>query len=184
MFLRPAHHAELAPPRGSGSGVASPRRAIAPRVGRTGDADRQDVACPQARPPNGPIRLIRLVARLPKCGSMSMPPRTASVARAPAIRAPNRSRTPARSVNGWCIGTCAPPAVTSNRAPAMAQITSALLASSGPINVTSSAAAPVRCRRGDSRGCANTRPSGPRPARRTLTSPPAEILDRRQHART
>ena len=47
-----------------------------------------------ARPPSGPMPLIRLVARLPRMGGRSNPPRTASVARAPASRSPNFRRSP------------------------------------------------------------------------------------------
>ncbi len=108
-------------------------RALDP-IGRTSPAF-------SARPPNGPMRLMRLVARLPKIGGTSKPPLTARHARAPAKRSPNLRVSPARSVNAACMGTGALPLVSANVAPATAQVTSVLASSSGPINVTSSAAA-------------------------------------------
>ena len=53
-----------------------------------------------ARPPNGPMRLTRCVARLPSVAGTSNPPRTASVIRVPFTRAPHRRRAPDCTRNG------------------------------------------------------------------------------------
>ena len=87
-----------------------------------------------ARPPNGPMRLTRCVARLPSTAGTSNPPRTARVARAPASRA-RRSAAARPSGSAKAVShrrRAMPSTVTSNSAPATAQVSSPVGVELGP----------------------------------------------------
>jgi hypothetical protein len=105
------------PPLGSDNGSGSNRGCSSPPAGQREDhvqpIGSTSPTC-SARPFIGPIRLIKLVARLPNGASTSSPPRTASVALAPTLRAPNRRLVPAGSLNGSCIGTDTPFTASAN----------------------------------------------------------------------